>query len=135
MPDLCVWKIMSPYSNEPSPQHELLTAIRKHYLFSSGFKGTCFGRENSEISYSFGSFEGNILAALICEGLHRTWELSAPICHWHYLIYSFVMFQLLRFQGKWCFWIPEKNTFLYLQLILLKLIMSSIAGITLNKVI
>lgn len=59
-----------------------------------------FGRGNPEISYSLESFGGNIVVAVICEELHRIWELFAPIWRWHYLIYSFIMFQLLRFQGE-----------------------------------
>ena len=39
---VCMGEITSPYSNEPSPWHEILTAIRKLDLFRSGFKSTCF---------------------------------------------------------------------------------------------
>jgi len=62
-----------------------------------------FGRDNPEISYSFESFGGNVVVALIFEDLHRIWVLFAPMGRWCYFTYSFIMLQLLRFQGKLCF--------------------------------
>lgn len=122
MPDLCVGE-----RDHVSLQSWALSMTWTSYWYKNTYlvlvlKVHAFGHENPGISHSLESFGGNILAVWTSKGLHGTSELFAPTCNCCYLIDSFTTFDLLRFQGKFYFWIPEKSAIVfYLQLILFKM--------------
>lgn len=116
MSDLWVWEIMSPYSNQQSQWCEI------HILTSE--KITCLVQvltvhglcsDNSEILHSCGIW-GKILSwqctwsVMTCteHGSFLDWYLACMT--WY--MYYFIMLQLLRSQGKLCFWISPKKSYI-----------------------